>query len=132
MRIIIAGGRDFNDYDTLEKECHFIFHKLAKEGLLIGNVTKDIENMEIVSGAARGTDKLGEMFANQYKIKIKQFIPDWNIGKQAGYIRNRDMAIYAKEDNGVLIAFWDKKSKGTNHMINLATSHGLRVFVFNY
>jgi hypothetical protein len=26
------------------------------------------------------------------ELKIHQFIPDWNIGKSAGYKRNEDMA----------------------------------------
>lgn len=37
-----------------------------------------------------------------------------------------------KEDNGILIAFWDGESKGTGHMINLAKKHGLKVFVVKY
>ena len=42
------------------------------------------------------------------------------------------MANYAKEDNGVLITFWDGKSKGTKHMIDLAKSNNIRVFIVNY
>ena len=42
--------------------------------------------------------------------------------------------LWIKEDKelGVLIAFWDGKSRGTKHMIDLANKHGLRVFVVNY
>jgi len=58
---------------------------------------------------------------------------DWDkYGKSAGYKRNEEMAIYSKEDNGVLIAFWDEVSKGTKHMIDLANKHGLKVFVVKY
>ena len=32
MRVIIAGGRDFNDYDLLRKECLKIFKQLKQEG----------------------------------------------------------------------------------------------------
>ena len=42
------------------------------------------------------------------------------------------MAIYAKEGDGVLIAFWDGISKGTKHMIDLANKHGLKVFVVKF
>lgn len=31
-----------------------------------------------------------------------------------------------------LIAFWDRKSKGTKNMINLAKKKGLQVFVAQY
>lgn len=60
---------------------------------------------------------------------------NWDLyGKSAGYRRNEDMAKYAKEDTniGVLIAFWDRVSKGTKHMIDLANKYRLRVFVVNY
>jgi len=57
---------------------------------------------------------------------------EWDkYGKSAGYKRNEQMAIYAKEDNGVLIAFHNG-SKGTKHMIDLANKHGLRVFVIKF
>ena len=133
MRIIIAGGRDFNNYNLLESECNRIFKQLSDEWLLTGKVELDIPNMEIVSGTANGADKLGERYAKEYGIKVKQFPADWDLyGKSAGYKRNEQMAIYAKENNGVLIAFWDKVSKGTGYMINLAKKHGLRVFVIEY
>jgi translation initiation factor IF-2 len=129
VRIIIAGSREFNNYQLLENECLRIVRELKEEGF-----NTDRTSTEIVSGTARGADKLGEQFANRYKLIIKQFVPDWNIGKQAGFIRNNNMAVYAKEDPelGVLIAFHNKTSKGTQHMINLATKHGLRVFVVNF
>lgn len=133
MRIIIAGSRDFNDYKILFRKCNEIFAQLSEEGLLTGSINEDVKNMEIVSGGARGADKLGELFAKEYDIKVKQFIPDWDTyGKSAGYRRNAEMALYAKKDNGVLIAFWDGTSKGTNNMINLAKKHGLKVHVVNY
>ncbi len=133
MRIIIAGSRDFNDYKLLRKECNEIFNQISKERLLTGSINEDVKNMEIVSGGARGADKLGEQFAKEYNIKIKQFIPDWDTyGKSAGYRRNAEMALYAKKDNGVLIAFWDGISKGTNHMIDLAKKHGLKIYIVNY
>lgn len=133
MRIIIAGGREFNDIELLERSCHDIFRTLADEGLLTNDIRVDIPNMEIVCGKARGADTLGEDFGKRYGIKIKYFPANWDAyGKSAGYIRNKEMAKYAKEDDGVLIAFWDKKSKGTKHMIDLANNENLRVFVINY
>jgi hypothetical protein len=133
VRVIIAGSREFNDYELLCKKCHEIFHKLSEEGLLTGNINNDIRNIEIVSGTANGADKLGEQFAKEYSIKIKRFPADWDTyGKSAGYKRNEQMAKYAKEDNGVLIAFWNETSKGTKHMIDLANKYGLRAEVVKY
>lgn len=88
-----------------------------------------MEDVEIVSGGARGADTLGEQFAKKHGCKIKRFIPDWEgLGKQAGFIRNWDMAKYAD----ACVVFWDGKSKGTKHMINLAEKEGLLLRVVEY
>lgn len=124
MRIIIAGGREFSNYAILK-------HNVIR--ILLELSPAEEPDVEIVCGKARGADTLGEKFGKEYNYKIKYFIPDWDgLGKKAGYVRNSDMANYAKEDNGVLIAFWDKISRGTKHMIDLATKQGLKVFVINY
>ena len=122
MRAIIAGGRNFDNYALLEKECYAI---LCNYG--------DKSDIEIVSGCANGADKLGERFANDFVLKVIKFPADWDTyGKSAGYKRNEQMAIYAKEQDGVLVAFWDGKSKGTKHMIDLARKHKLTVHIINY
>lgn len=131
MRVIIAGGRDFNDFKLLESNINKIFKQLSDEKLI--SIYVNESNIEIICGKARGADTLGEQFAKEYKLSIKYFPADWNTyGKSAGYRRNAEMANYAKEDNGVLIAFWDGKSKGTKHMIDLAKSNNIRVFIINY
>lgn len=122
VKVIVAGGRDFDDYWGLSYECR----KILEFGRSGGQAES---NTEIVSGKARGADRLGERFAEQYKIPIKEFPADWdNLGKSAGYIRNKEMAQYAD----MLIAFWDGQSKGTKHMIDLAIEHGLEVHIFRY
>jgi len=128
MRVIIAGSRTFNNYKFLKANCLKIFRQLKAEGY----DTKR-ETLEIISGTARGADRLGEQFAEEFNLKVVRFPADWDkLGRKAGYIRNEKMALYAKEDNGVLIAFWDGVSKGTKSMINLANKHGLRVFVVKF
>ena len=83
---------------------------------------------EILSGAYKGADLLGERYAAERNYPIKQFPANWSrYGKSAGYKRNNEMALYAD----VLIAFWNGKSKGTKHMIELATQASLKVRV-NY
>lgn len=136
IRIIIAGSRDFDNYSYLESQCHKIFYSLSKEdNVLTGRIQEDIMNMEIISGTAKGADTLGEEFASNCCIKVKRFPANWDIhGKSAGYIRNEQMAKYAISDGnyGVLIAFWDGKSRGTKHMIDLAKKYGLKIYVVNY
>lgn len=133
MRIIIAGSREFDDYKRLELECNRIFCQFAEEKIIPVSAIESAKVIEIISGGARGADKLGEKFAKEYKLPLKIINADWNTyGKRAGYLRNEQMALYAKTDDGVLVAFWDGKSKGTKHMIDLATKHGLKVFVINF
>lgn len=116
MKIIIAGGRDFKDYFLLEKECDRI----------IGNYP---DMITIVSGAARGADSLGEQYALFNNYFIERYPADWDrYGKAAGYRRNEQMA----QNADVLIAFWDGQSKGTKHMIDLAKTYELKVFVIRY
>ena len=112
MKIIIAGSRCFNDYNLLKNKCDY----------LLSNTNKN--TIEIVSGTCNGTDKLGEKYAKENNLKLTLFPADWNsFGKSAGYIRNEEMAKYSD----ALIVFWDGKSKGTNHMIDLAKKYSLIV-----
>lgn len=42
------------------------------------------------------------------------------------------MAKYASETYGILIAFWDGKSRGTKNMIDTAKKHGLKSILFKF
>lgn len=113
MKTIIAGGRDFNDYNRLKTIMNSCPHEIT----------------EIVCGKARGADTLGERWGIENNIPIKYFIPDWDgLGKRAGFVRNSEMGDYAD----MLVAFWDGKSKGTEQMISYARKKGIIVQVFNY
>ncbi|CDQ41855.1 DUF2493 domain-containing protein [Virgibacillus salexigens] len=119
FRVIIAGGRDFNNYDVL--------YQCAKWALL-NYIHSDIP-ITIVSGTARGADSLGESFAKDNSFSILPIPADWKrYGKKAGYLRNAEMAKHAN----ALIAFWDGHSRGTRHMIDLAYKHNLEVLIFDY
>lgn len=103
FRVIIAGGRDFDDYSML---CDFSDKVLRR---------KVVDGIEIVCGMAKGADALGERYAKERGYSIQYFPADWKLyGKQAGYIRNKQMGDYAD----ALIAFWDGHSHGTKHMID--------------
>lgn len=127
LRVIIAGGREFDDFAKLKQECLDIISTKVK------NVKT--ETIKIISGGARGADRLGEEFARIAGYETKRFLADWDThGKSAGYIRNTEMAKYAAEGGmvGMLIAFWDGNSRGTKHMIDLAKRYGLDVHVVKY
>ena len=80
----------------------------------------------VVSGGARGADKYGEVLAANLGIQVEIYQPEWSrYGKQAGPVRNREMARNAEG----LIAIWDGLSRGTENMINLAKKAGIRIYV---
>ncbi len=117
MKIIVAGGRNFNDYNLLKEKLDFLTSKLKKEKIVI------------VSGGASGADSLGERYAKERGFSLESFPAEWNkYGRSAGYRRNVQMAL----NSDALVAFWDGKSKGTEHMINIATERDLKVRVVRY
>jgi YspA, cpYpsA-related SLOG family len=117
FKVIIAGSRDFNDYELLKnKMLHYL------KGF-------DLSEVEIISGTVRGADQLGERFAREFGCKLKQFPADWDTyGKRAGYLRNVDMAKYAD----ACVCFWNGRSRGTKHMIDIAKKEGLKLRVVRY
>ena len=115
MKLLIAGGRDFDNFNLLERT------------LLDTFKIDDIE--EIISGGAKGADNLGLKFAEKQNIKYKIFYPQWDLfGKRAGFIRNSQMVALAD----FLLAFWDGKSKGTAHTIKLARDKGIPTMTIHY
>lgn len=113
FRVIIAGTRDFSDYQLLHDKCDAILSAKRKDS-----------NIIIVSGTARGADRLGERYARERGYEIRQFPADWlNDEKKAGPVRNAKMA----DNADALIAFWDGQSRGTKNMIETARRKGLAV-----
>lgn len=116
FRVIVAGGRDFSNYELLE----------SKLNRILQNITDEIV---IVCGMARGADTLGERYAKANGIRVEYYPADWNkYGKSAGYIRNEQMA----KNADALIAFWDGKSKGTKNMIDVAEKYKLKIRTVRY
>jgi hypothetical protein len=138
IRIIIAGGRDFNSYELMKDSIDSTLTKLSIKNLSTGlgkHPARFLHRVEFISGTARGADSIGEAVVSERGWKVHRFPADWDAyGKRAGYLRNEQMAKFAISDEsyGVLIAFWDGKSRGTKHMIDLAEKHGLEVFIINY
>ena len=106
--VIIAGSREFNDYQLLCAKCDWLFQNRKPTSILCGK--------------ARGADTLGELYAKEHDIPVDYYPAEWDkYGKSAGYIRNEQMAMNAD----ALIAFWDGTSRGTKHMIDLADKYHL-------
>ena len=109
MKVIIAGSRQIEDFDELSR--------------LVDSVDWTID--EVVSGGCRGVDEMGEKWAKDRAIPLKTFYADWGqFGREAGEIRNRDMAAYA---DGLLL-LWDGKSPGSSCMLRESARAGIKIF----
>lgn len=110
MRTIIAGSRGCTDMDHLLRavqHCGWC-------------------PTVVLSGTARGADRLGEEWAEKNNVPIERYPANWEgQGKKAGIIRNAYMADRAE----ALIALWDGASRGTENMIQIAKHRGLRVYI---
>ena len=92
LRVIIAGSRDFDDFPKLMNSCIDILHEISEQNDNFGKI-------RIVSGVARGADRLGEQYAKVAGYEVSRFPADWDgLGKKAGYVRNAEMAKYAIAD----------------------------------
>lgn len=133
VKLVIFGGRDFNDYALLERV------------VKATNIYKDGRISTIISGGAAGADKLGERFARENDIRIEQYLAAWDdidaegavvktnrSGKKynalAGFWRNEDMAIVAEAGLG----FWNGKTPGTKDMIATCEANDVKLHVVMY
>jgi hypothetical protein len=97
VKVIVAGSRGIKNEDV-------VFSCIERSGFAIS---------EVVSGGADGVDKIGEIFAQRAGLPCTQFIPNWRIGKKAGYLRNERMGKYGE----AAVIVWDGESRGTKSMI---------------
>ena len=70
---------------------------------------------EIVSGGAKGVDRLAAAYAKEKGLLLTEFLPDYaRYGRGAPLLRNRRIVEYAD----AVLAFWDGSSKGTRSVID--------------
>ena len=119
-RVIIAGGSDFENYEYM---CEIL------NDLFYNSTNFEKRDIKIISGMAKGADTLAIRYADEHKLTKILFPANWKLyPRAAGFLRNEDMLSIATH----LIAFWDGKSSGTKHMIDIAQEKGIPIWVFNY
>lgn len=64
-KVIIAGCRDFTDYELLREKCDYHLQNLR------------LEDIVIVSGYASGADSLGERYAQERGFQLETYPADW-------------------------------------------------------
>lgn len=118
MKLLIAGSRDFSNYQEF---CA----KLSLQSYI--QLTKV---SEIISGGAYGVDSLAIQYAKENNIKFKIFKPDYDAydnKKYAPLARNIQMSIYCD----CAIIFWNGISKGTKHMIDQLEKRNKNFYILN-
>ena len=108
-KIAIIGSRDFKKREIIEQ--------------FIGS----LENVEIVTGGARGADEMAEQIARKKGLVVMVFRPDFSKGYDAaGYHkRNGKIAEYADE----IHVFWHKPTPGSLSTLNFAKKLNKPCFV---
>ena len=113
MRVLVCGGRDFDDWDTLD-------------GVLSYDLQPDDT---LIHGDARGADRLAALWfrsvARDPDRQIEQYPAEWGkYGNAAGHIRNKRMLEEGKPDK--VVAF-NTGGPGTANMVKLAKEAGVKV-----
>ena len=124
MRILVCGGRDFNNrsfiHSTLDKLCED--RGLRGPQDQYGNWLP--EGVTIISGAARGADTHASDWAVTNWCELEEYPADWKTyGKKAGYLRNQQMLDEGKPN--LVVAF--PGGKGTKMMVDIAKKAGVEV-----
>ena len=107
-RVLVCGSRDFNDRGLVDAKLDEVRERL-------GGVP-----MRVISGAARGADRLGADSAARNGVPCDEYPADWNrYGKSAGYRRNEQMLTEGKPH--LVVAFPQGESRGTRMMMQIAS-----------
>ena len=108
--VLIAGCRDYNNYAEAKRYINRCIAEIRKR-----------YKITVISGGARGTDNLGELYAIENGFDVKKYLPDWErSGKSAGPLRNKIMVDKAD----FIICFWNGKSRGTASTVKYAIKTG--------
>lgn len=113
MRVLVCGGRDFDDWGKLDKKLDELLHS---KGYYYA--------FTIIEGGAKGADFLARVWAKYMDIPFEEYPADWNKhGKAAGGIRNQQMLDEGKPD--LVVAF--AGGAGTADMVRRAKKAGVEV-----
>lgn len=107
--LAIVGSREFPDLDRVRR--------------LSGDLPP---NATIVSGGARGVDRLAAAAARRRGLRVIEYLAQWDrFGRRAGFLRNQQIVDRCDR----MVAFWDGKSTGTHDAITRARAHHLPLVI---
>lgn len=109
--VIIAGSRNFNDYEFLKyKMLYLLRDKIGKYNIIVR------------SGHAKGADEKGEKFADEFGFQKDIMPANWNrkpdgsYNKRAGIERNLAMA---EKGADACVIFFEGITNGSMNMMNI-------------
>lgn len=115
-RILVTGSRAWDDYacirDTLRFE--FIINHRNRDAVLVHG------------GCPTGADAMADKAWRKQQLPIEIYPADWSLGKQAGYIRNKEMV---DSNPTVCYAFILNESKGATMTAQLAQDAGIPTYI---
>jgi hypothetical protein len=109
MKIAVVGSRGF---DGAEKLCEIL-------DLYIDQIT------DLITGGAKGADRMAEEWAKAHNIPVTLYLPQPKYGKGQFSQRNKEIV----DNCDYVIAFWDEKSKGTKHVMDLCQKRNKRLLM---
>ena len=114
MKVLVCGGRDYNDYDVLKCVMEKVMDCYSAEVKVV------------ISGLAKGGDKLGERWAEENDIEVEGYRAEWNkYGKRAGWLRNVRMADEGRPN--IIVAL--PGGRGTKMMIDIGVDRKIDTIV---
>lgn len=110
FRLLVTGSRSCQNEGRIRKILLSVFKKKG-------------ENVTLVSGNARGADRICEKIAEEFGWTIEKHPADWEkYGKSAGFVRNREMVL-SKPDLALAFFPGSTPTKGTQLTIDLCEKH---------
>lgn len=111
MRIVVTGGREFNDQRVISRALRAVHEKHGISCL--------------IAGGARGADINCQAWAERQRIPVAVYRADWNaFGKRAGILRNQQMIDEGKPEAAVAFP----GGRGTADMVRRLKASGIPVW----
>ena len=118
MVVAVIGSRTFTDRPRLFRDLDALREKLGE--------------FTLISGGAEGGDTFDREWARSRNVPFEEFLPDYakhgGVRGRAEMIRNRQIA----NTTDLLIAYWNRKSRGTKATIEMAVKAGKQVYVHHF
>src|SRR3954466_7019039 len=101
MRVLVCGSRGWGR----GWQVRMVYAELDK-----------LKPTEIISGGARGADRVVEVWAKTNSVPITVFTPNWEkYGRRAGILRNNQLL---DTTPALVLDFWEGKGKGLKHKMD--------------